>query len=113
MPAAMFSEIWRSRWKVSSSSRHVEARLRRKSIRIRIRSCSNQRMDSFLGDGEVGRSGLAHDQIDGGRKPVPVCGFLFELGAAGGGQRIELGLAAGPAFGPSGLDSTLLLQAAE
>src|SRR5580692_543561 len=113
MPAPMFSAIWCSRWKLNSSSSRVAARLRRKSIRTRIRSCSSQRMDSFLGDGEVDRSGLAHDQVDGGGKTVPVGRFLFKLGAAGGGKRIELGLASGFALGPPGLDPTLLLEAVE
>ncbi len=41
--------------------------------------------DCFLGDGKWGRSGFAYDQVDSGRKPVPVGGFPFKLGAAGGG----------------------------
>ena len=37
-------------------------------------------------------------------------GFFFKLRAASGGERVELRLAAGFAFGPLGLDPPLLLE---
>ena len=56
-------------------------------------------------------SGFADHEVDGGGEAVPVGSFFFELGTAGGCERVELGLAAGFAFGPLGLDPTLLLEA--
>src|ERR1700739_1436431 len=67
-------------------------------------------VSSFLRAVEADRSSLAHHQVEGGGQPVPVGGFFFELGAPGGGERIELGLASGFALGPLGLDPTLLLK---
>jgi len=58
-------------------------------------------------------SGLAHDEVDGLGKAGPVRRFLFELGAARRGERIELGLAAGFAFGPFGLNPPLLFKAVQ
>jgi hypothetical protein len=49
-------------------------------------------------------------QIDGVREPAPAFPFSFELGAAGGGKCVELGLTATVGFGPSGLYPALLLQ---
>ena len=58
-------------------------------------------------------SGSGDDDVDGLREPVPVGGFLFELAPAGLSQGIELGLAAGFAFGPVGGDPPLLLEAVQ
>jgi hypothetical protein len=55
--------------------------------------------------------GFAYDQVDGGGEAVPVGGFLFELGTARGGERVELCLTPGFAFCPFGLDPALLLKA--
>src|SRR5690242_20286214 len=51
------------------------------------------------------------DQIDCGREAAPVGGFLFELGAAGRGQRIKFGLTARFGFFPLGFDPGFLFQA--
>src|SRR6185437_5136921 len=58
-------------------------------------------------------SSLAYNQVDGGGEPVPVRGFLIQLGAAGGGERVELCLASGFAFRPLCLDPALLFEAVE
>ena len=55
----------------------------------------------------------ARDQVDGAGEPVPVGELSFELLAAGPGQRVDLGLAAGLGRPPRGGDPRLLLQAVE
>ena len=64
--------------------------------------------ESFL---RLVSSSLVDNEVDGGGEASPVGGFGFKLFAAGGGERIELGLAAGFALGPFGLDPALLLEA--
>ena len=54
-----------------------------------------------------------HDEIDGGGEAIPVGEFLFELGATGSGEGIELGDAAGFGFGALALDPAFLLEAME
>lgn len=53
------------------------------------------------------------DEVDGGGETVPVGGFFFELDAAGGGEGIELGDAAGFGFGALALDPAFVLEAME
>src|ERR1700733_6428480 len=50
------------------------------------------------------------DEVDGRGEAAPVGGFGLKLLAAGGSERVELGLTAGFAFGPAGLDPALLLE---
>ncbi len=58
-------------------------------------------------------SGLLDDQVDRGRKAHPGFQFLFQLLAAGAGERVELCHPAGLGGSPLGLDPGLLLQTME
>jgi len=53
------------------------------------------------------------DEVDGGGEAGPGFALALELGAAGGGDGIEAGLAVGLGGSPLGADPALLLEAVE
>src|SRR6185369_753790 len=106
IPAAMFSSVIWSRWKLSSAASSASTRGRRNRVRKRRRNLSAERM-------EISLSSHAGDEVDRVRQPVPGGQLLLELRAAVRGQRIHLGLAAGLRLAPRGSDPGLLLEAVE
>ena len=52
-------------------------------------------------------------QSNGVRQPVPLRQLLIELGSAGGGEGVELGVPSGFGFAPLGAEPALLLQPME
>ena len=60
-----------------------------------------------------GLLGSFHHQIDGRGEAAPVGGFLLELRATAGGQRIELGFSSRFRFRPFRFDPGFLFQAVQ
>src|SRR4029453_18137714 len=139
MPARMLSSACISRWKRISASSSRSRRLRRNSARIRAASTLRRLTRSpslvrrgaaqgsvrwsppssasrrFLWRAVLGWRGGAPRGEGFGRPPhpLPVAGFFGELFSAGGGERIELGLAILLRRTPLAGDPPFLLHAEE